>query len=178
MKWNTATLAAISLFSFSVFITAREEIRHDAKILQNQEEIIDWANEHLPHEGVLTEEKGGFVYVKVDDDYIFQLYPLLHNPQYAKPPYFRRPDSPGAHISVFYVDERDHTGKIKEIGQKYTFSITGLAAVPPKYHEYIVLKVSSPELENLRCRYGLSPLLKGHEFHITIAKKKKKESRQ
>jgi hypothetical protein len=30
------------------------------------------------------------------------------------------------------------------------------------------LAVSCPELEALREKYGLSPRLKGHDFHITI----------
>lgn len=169
-------LAFLLLFSSSLVANEVAYVKEQphTQVIHNQEQIIHWAQDRLPHEGVLKEEKGGFVYLKVDDDYIQQLYPLLQNPRYVMPPYFRRPDSPGAHISVFYVDERKQTGKIKEIGETFTFSIIGLAAVPPRYREYIVLKVYSPELEALRFRYGLSPLLKGHEFHITIAKKKRR----
>jgi len=36
---------------------------------------------------------------------------------------------------------------------------------------YIVLEVESQKLENLRKKYGLNAKLKGHEFHISIAKK-------
>lgn len=72
------------------------------------------------------------------------------------------------------MNERNQTGKIKEIGQQYSFKITGLASVPPRTGEYIVLKVESPDLEQLRQKYGLSPLLQGHSFHITIAKKKRR----
>jgi len=135
-------------------------------------EALEWAQNHLPQVGTLKEDLRGFVYLKVDDDYIEQLFPMLENTHYEKPPYFRRADSPGAHISVFYVDERDKIGAIKEIGQTYSFKITGFAEVPEKTHKYIALQVDSPQLEQLREKYGLSPLLKGHKFHITIAKKK------
>ncbi|MBA3816360.1 MAG: hypothetical protein H0X29_07545 [Parachlamydiaceae bacterium] len=138
----------------------------------DKEDILQWAKLHLSQVGTLKEEEGGFVYLKVDDEYIEQLGPMLSDPRYEKPPYFRRSDSPGAHISIFYVNERRQTGTIHEIGQRYNFKIIGLAAVPQKTHEYIVLEVESRELEQLRKKYGLSPLLMGHQFHITIAKKK------
>lgn len=136
------------------------------------EKILAWARERLPQTGVLREGKDGYVYLKVDDGYINQLYGQLSLSDYVLPPFFRRPDSPGAHISVFYVDERDRTGKIQEIGQQFSFNLIGLAFVPPKNQEYLVLQVQSPELEKERQRYGLSPLLKNHPFHITIAKRK------
>lgn len=139
---------------------------------QNEQKIINWATENLPQVGTLQENNEGFVYLKVDDGYINQLFQFIDDPAYVKPPYFRRPDSPGAHISVFYVQERRKTGIIHELGKKFTFKIQSVDYVPPKSREYIVLKVSSPELENLRTKYGLSPLLKGHDFHITIAKKR------
>lgn len=139
---------------------------------QNEVAVIEWAQKNLPKTGILKENEEGYVYLKVDIGYIDQLFPLLKNPHYVKPPFFRRPDSPGAHISVFYVEETRHIKKIKEIGQKFAFQIASLSAVPPKSREYIVLNVKSPELEKLRKKYGLSPFLKGHEFHITIAKKK------
>jgi hypothetical protein len=139
------------------------------------EPIVQWAQSHLPQKGVLKENDQGFVYLKVDDGYINQLFPKLSAHNYIKPAYFRRPDSPGAHISVFYVDERGRTGDIKEIGQGFSFKISDLAYVPEKSREYIVIKVKSPELEQLRSKYNLSPLLHGHDFHITIAKKKNKK---
>ena len=119
---------------------------------QQQEDVIQWANDRLPLVGVLTEEKRGFVYLKVDDNYINQLFPMLSSPDYSKPPYFRRLDSPGAHISVFYVNERNQTGAIKEIGQKYSFKITGLVSVPPKTHEYIVLEVESSRFREVKTK--------------------------
>lgn len=180
MKSILRLLLFCTIFS-STFLAAFkiQEIQTKPPLSNNEKEetIIHWAQNHLPQSGVLTENNDGFVYLKVDDDYINQLFPLLDNPAYVKPPYFRRLDSPGAHISVFYVDERKQTGKIKEIGQKYSFKIKSIAYVPPKRPEYIVLELDSKELEALREKYGLSPHLKGHDFHITIAKKKNKHDK-
>lgn len=175
---NIFLLSGFLLFFSNIF--ADEQIAYlknrpssSLYTIENPSSIIQWAQEHLPQNGILKEEKGGFVYLKVDDNYINQLFLMLSNPEYIKPPYFRRSDSPGAHISVFYVNERNQMGEIKEIGQKYSFKISGLASVPPKTHKYIVLQVTSPELEQLRKKYGLSPLLQGHDFHISIAEKKR-----
>lgn len=141
--------------------------------VQNEAVVINFAQEHLSKTGILKRNKEGFVYLKVDDGYIDQLFPLLRNPSYERPPYFRRFNSPGAHISVFYVHETKRIGNIKEIGKRFAFRIKALAIVPDRTREYIVLKVASPELEQLRKKYGLAPFLNGHDFHITIAKKKR-----
>lgn len=140
-------------------------------VVKPEEPIVQWAQDNLSQSGVLKEGRDGFVYLKVDDGYINQLFPMISNPGYVKPAYFRRPDAPGAHISVMYVDERNRTGDIAELGKSYSFKITRLAFVPPRTRKYIVLEIDCPELESLRKKYGLSPLLKGHDFHITIAKK-------
>jgi hypothetical protein len=141
--------------------------------VQTDESIVQYAREHLPHTGVLQQGPDGFVYVKVDDRYIKELYPMLDLEGYVMPPYFRRPDSPGAHISVFYVFESEQIGHLAELGRTYEFKVEGLAFVPYKHPKFAVLHVSSPELEHLRQKYGFSPLLQNHDFHITIAEKPK-----
>lgn len=172
-------LLKIIFFSYSFFFINLSAFEFENFINQffssnvhNDQAIINWATENLPQNGVLKENHEGFVYLKVDDGYINQLFQFVDDYAYEKPPYFRRSDSPGAHISVFYVQERKKTGVIHEIGDKFTFKIVSVAYVPPKTQKYIVLKISSPELENLRTKYDLSPYLKGHDFHITIAKRR------
>lgn len=174
LKFSALFLIFIGVIYFFVaHFTAEKPIpQAHENTIQNHEEVVQWAQEHLPHTGVLEEDHQGFVYLKVDDDYINKLYPLLKHRGYTKPDYFRRPNAPGAHVSVFYIDERYRTGKIHEIGQTIPFTIKSLDIVPPTSHQYIVLQIEAPELEALRKKYGLKPLLKGHDFHITIAKKK------
>lgn len=133
------------------------------------EEIVEIANSTLPKEGVLIRKSDGFVYVKVDDRYIHDLFPLLglEESGFKKPPYFRTRQAPGAHISVF--NENEHVDP-DEIGQVFHFTLKNLAVVENHKAQYVVLQVESKELEELRKRYGLKPLLQGHAYHITIAK--------
>lgn len=133
--------------------------------------VINYAHQNLPLEGQLRVKSDGFVYLKVDDRYIHTLFPMLgvKNEGYREPPYFRSPEAPGAHISVFYENEKIHP---EEVGKLFHFKLKGLRKVrPSKYSEYLILEVDSPELEELREKYGLAPKLQGHEFHITLAKK-------
>ncbi|MBA3720946.1 MAG: hypothetical protein H0W88_00925 [Parachlamydiaceae bacterium] len=174
MKYFYSLLAV--LFSILAFFFTNHTPRHHPRIEQenkwNSNAVVEWAKNNLPQNGILKEDPDGFVYLKVDDGYINQLFPQLHVRNYVKPPFFRRPDAPGAHISVIYVEELRRIGKIKEIGSSYTFTIKSLAFVPPQTGEFIILQVESPELDNLRSSYGLSPHLKGHQFHISIAKRR------
>ncbi|MFA6915762.1 MAG: hypothetical protein WC222_05140 [Parachlamydiales bacterium] len=119
--------------------------------------------------GTLTENGRGYIYLKVDDNYIKEIFPLLDAPDYTMPPYFRRADSPGAHISVFYEEETKNLPQIAEVGKKFTFTPESITTVNAGRKRYIILRVNSPELEALRTKYGLKPLLQGHPFHISIA---------
>lgn len=135
------------------------------------QQIVDYAKENLPLEGQLLIKSEGFVYLKVDDEYIHTLFPLLELEEngYKKPPYFRSKEAPGAHISIFY--EKEHIFP-EEIGQYFRFQLKQIVIVKPsKDTSYAVLQVEAPELEKLRKKYGLSPKLFGHEYHISLAKK-------
>lgn len=140
------------------------------KIHLESARATQFALEHLPHEGVLTKNPDGYIYLKVDDDYIYALYPLLDIKKegFREPPYFRRKNSPGAHISIFYAN--DHVNPT-ELGQKFHFIPQRVVRVKNSKAEYVVLEVQAPEIEKLREKYGFPALLKGKEFHITIAKK-------
>lgn len=138
---------------------------------QQSKNIIAYASKHLPQKGVLVAQPDGYVYLKVDDAYIHDLFPKLNLSQkgYHKPPYFRSYNSPGAHISVIYADERVHP---KEVGKTIFFKLKDVVIVyPTKEISYAILEVESKSLEKLRTKYGLGPKLHGNEFHISIAKK-------
>jgi hypothetical protein len=145
-------------------------IKKDLAKEDRYQEAVIYAKEHLAHEGVLVQNSDGYAYLKVNDNYIHDLFPRLKaEPGFQKPPYFRRKDAPGAHVSVAYEDEKV---KFVEAGKTYQFTITNIRAIEVnKNTSYIILDIYAPELEELRKRYGLSPKLKNHQFHITIAKK-------
>jgi hypothetical protein len=137
------------------------------------QEVFNYAQENLPKKGQLIVKSDGFGYVKVDDEYIHTLFPMLGLKEdgFKKPPYFRRNEAPGAHISVFYVNENIMP---EEVGQYFHFELKQIVIVKPsKDTSYAVFQVESPELENLRKKYGLSPKLHGHEYHISLAKKER-----
>lgn len=144
----------------------------NAEATTSWQETVELARETLPQEGILIlKDEKGFTYVKVDDDYIHALLPLLELEEegFREPPYFRGKNSPGAHISVFYEDENVIAD---EIGQTFHFTLEQIVIVKTsKNVSWVVLQVKSPELEALRVKYGKSPLLHGHEFHITLGKK-------
>jgi hypothetical protein len=127
----------------------------------------------LPNTGVLYEKKG-YIYLKLNDNYIHGLYPIIKNfdNQAQKPLYFRTLEGLGAHISVIYEKESKNL-KIIEIDKNFIFSPVELKLVRSKNIDYYVLQVESRQLENLRTKYNLSKFLKGHKFHITLAIREK-----
>jgi hypothetical protein len=147
------------------------EVHSSAIAHPSWQQVVEYAREHLPMEGQLKVKSDGFVYLKVDDAYIHNLFPMLELQKdgYREPPYFRTREAPGAHMSVFY--ENEHVVP-EEAGQTFHFELKDIVIVKPSKHDrYAVLVVESPELEKLREKYGLSPKLLGHDFHITLAKK-------
>lgn len=127
--------------------------------------------EELPQHGILQEKKG-YIYLKLDDQYIHSLYHIIQkfDNKAQKPPYFRTSDAVGAHISVMYERETENL-KVEEIGKKFNFVVSKLKFVESKGKRYYVLRVESSELERLRLKYGLTKLLNGFKYHITIAVK-------
>lgn len=161
----------IFLILFLIFSSCERCYIKDSSTKTDQwPHAVSYANEHLPKVGKLVQQSDGYAYVKVDDRYIHELFPLLKlDAGFTKPPYFRREDAPGAHISVVYEDENV---TLSEAGKEFSFALKNFKLVETKDStSFLVLEVDAPELEKLREKYGLSKKLKNHEFHITVAKK-------
>lgn len=129
----------------------------------------------IEHKGVLKQKDNGYLYVEVSNDFISDLLPLISAPGTIVPPrHYTSKKGIGAHISVMYENEQieNEIWEIKELGQEYTFAVMELRTVKlskdNKMKKLWLLAVDAPELEQLRMSYGLSPKLKGHDFHITI----------
>lgn len=164
-------LLCVSADSLTAYHQHSTVMEHPPATKESWKEVADYARNTLPQEGTLRMKSDGYVYLKVDDQYIHSLFPKLGLKQdgFREPEYFRRPDSPGAHISVFYADE--HVVP-KEIGQTFHFEVKDIVIVKPsKKVNYAVLEIQSPELEQLRQKYGLNAKLHNHEYHISLAKK-------
>ena len=125
--------------------------------------------EKLPKTGILKQRKN-YVYLALDNQYIHSLYPIIENfdNKSQKPPYFRKDDPIGSHVSVMYEKETENLN-IEEVNRSFNFTLNKLKLVESKGKSYYVLEIESPELEKLRLKYGLTKLLNGFKFHITVA---------
>lgn len=118
-----------------------------------------------------------YCYLKIDDDYIHKLFPLLEEKNIVLPDYFSKENMTGAHISIVYPTEPQanvikldiHNKKIR--GQA-AFQVMGLMKATTATKTFFALTVKSQDLERLRNQYYLPPLLNYKEllvpFHITI----------
>lgn len=89
-------------------------------------------------------------------------------------------DLVNAHISVMNADEVASIGadKINERGHTFHYTLGALKEIPVSNVDGVsriwAIQISSPALTALRKSYGLSPLLKDHAFHITVAVRRKR----
>lgn len=154
------------LTTFSIF-AGDYQVEHQPQVL---EKVFQ-----LAQKGTLKQKDNGYLYVEVSKDFISEVLPLLDAPGKMVPPrHYTSKKGIGAHISVMYENEliMNEIWEIQELGQEFTFTVMELRTIKlvrdNKMRKLWVLAVSAPELEGLRQSYGLSSLLRGHDFHITI----------
>lgn len=146
-----------------------------ALLAKTPPEIVDQpiAFEHaitITNQGVLKQKENGYVYLDVDNDFIDQIVPLIETDGQLRPlPTSKK--SRGAHISVFHEKE----GIIPfELGKTFTFTVDTIRkftlSTRDGFKKLWVIAVISPELEDLRAKYGCKPKLQGNDFHITLGK--------
>lgn len=121
---------------------------------------------HLAYKGKLGKTDDGLTYLKVDDEFINRLYPLLPNKQIKKPE-----EEIGAHVSVIYPEENKQID-MDEFNQEHQFKIKNIVEVAIDSTTYYVVLVESSSLLELRRKHSLPDLLsfRGYSviFHITI----------
>ena len=124
----------------------------------------------LPCKGEINQKEDGYVYVDVSNDFINKVAPkIIMEGRLQTLPTAGR--SMGAHISVFYEKENV---QLEENHKNYPFQLTDIRSFVMNTRDGLkklwVIGVTAPELENLRLKYGLNPLLQGHDYHITLGK--------
>jgi hypothetical protein len=152
------------------------------KYIQNPD-IIKKA-QTLPDKGILKvinmPNNERYVYLKIDDMYISELQPLL------KRSIPKLESNIGAHITVVEnIYSKLLPEVIPEIGEEFTFTITGPIIEAElvkksrflrneKFNKitYYILLVDSPELDAFRKKYNI-PKTSLNNFHITFAQEKK-----
>lgn len=160
-----------ALLSVSLFATS---FAADDYHVECQPQVIERVVE-IDQKGILKQKDNGYLYVEVSNDFISEALALIEAPGKIVPPrHYTSKKGIGAHISVMYENEQilNEIWEIKELGQEYTFSVMELRTVKinrnNKMKKLWILAVAAPDLEELRLSYGLTPKLKGHDFHITI----------
>lgn len=127
--------------------------------------------------GRLMQTDDGFLYLDLPDSLIDAFVAMVDDPKAKKPPYnTKKMNNVGAHVSVAYKDEMEGK-KVKELGKDFFCSIKGFVSLDPEGWNEMdrvwFLELDAPELKKLRKSYGLSEKLNGHEFHSTLAIRKK-----
>ena len=145
---------------------------YQAQLQEGLTPAIAEALQDLPSKGVLKQGPDGYVYLKIPDRYVYKLFPLVKEPGFTLPGHIRHHTKVGAHISVMYKGEGAQISPIHELGRRYAFAPRRIRHVRSGAKEYIILDVQAPQLERIRQGYGLTPKLRNHEFHITLAEKR------
>jgi len=161
-------LIATLAFSFNSFLFAGDFC------VEDQPQVLEQVLQITP-KGTLKQKDNGYLYVEVSRDFIAQALDLIDAPGKLVPPrHYSSKKGIGAHISVMYENEQieNEIWEIDELGQEFAFNVIELRTVKinsnNKMKKLWLVAVSCPALEQLREKYGLKPLLKGHDFHITI----------
>lgn len=143
-------------------------------VVEDQPQVIEKVFQ-IEAKGVLKQKPNGYLYVEVSKEFIASILPLIDAKGKIVPPeHYTSKKGIGAHISVMYENEQieNEIWEINELGKEYTFTVLELRSVKltnnNKLRKLWLLAVRAPELEKLRQNYGLAPLLKNHDFHITI----------
>ena len=126
--------------------------------------------------------RDGFVYLEVPDEIIDGFFEMLPGRGLDKPEAATDKEYVGAHVSVMRPEEHERIVKkkkrVREIDEDFAFTLDKLYSTEPEgwdgVKEVFFVSVKSPELEALRKKYGLSKLLNGHDFHITVGVRRRK----
>lgn len=125
--------------------------------------------------GILKYKDNGYLYLDVSDEFISKAIPLMDTPGKLIPTrHFTNKNGIGAHITVIYENENIayNDSEIMEVGQPYYFTVRELYSFGLNRDNAMsklwMIDVDAPELSLIREKYGLTPLFKGHNFHITL----------
>jgi hypothetical protein len=157
----------------------------DLMVAQTIEKFIKQSAQKLEEvelKGILKQTKDKFVYIKIDNDFIKGVFPLISNDGAEEPPYFGKGEI-GAHISAITKDEIEgkNIEKIDELGEEIPFYIKGVFSTNPagwsEMSRVWFVTIDCPRIVEIRKKYKLPATYdgKGHDFHITVAVRKVKK---
>lgn len=126
--------------------------------------------------GTLYLSSSGWLLLSVPNALVRGAFAAMGEPGIELPP---GPDGKlNAHISVIRQEEIERIGgpeKITERGKQFRYRLGGFYSIEPDnwvgVNRVWYMRVHSPELQDLRKSYGLTPLPNGgkYDFHIAVA---------
>lgn len=127
--------------------------------------------------GILYLSQTGWLLLSVPNMFVRGAFDAIHEKAIELP--LDENGRLNAHISVMSPDEVEEAGgadAITERGHQFSYSLGPLREVSPHDWRGVskvwYITVDSPELRDLRRSYGLPPLRRGFDHHITVAIRK------
>ena len=127
----------------------------------------------LPRTGHISRNPDtGYIYLDLDDDWIFNVSTLMESYGYETPPYFYGNGATGAHISLIPAAVGKHyLEEDVDVGKEISLTVIGASPLYPTYRFYgteslYVVWVESEELEKYIERFNQRVGFK--HFHIVI----------
>lgn len=175
---NIVTILLTVCWSFNLYAGIYEEAAIDYNVDEHQKHVLEIAKS-LPQVGVLKMKSNGYVYLDISNEYITKIFPNMILDGHLRPTASFGSEE-GAHITVA-KDTENSKEMEKEVGREFSFKVVELRKVgsyktahpmgiPITAHtgDRWMIAVESPELEQLRMQYNLTPLVDHHDFHISI----------
>lgn len=164
-------MTRVLFFSFLLFTSSLV-----ARVPLSESQVMECVG-RLPLSGTL-ERSSDFLFVKIDDCFIYDVLSLIEREGFSSPPYFGE-GRVGAHISIAFPNELEKIPNIPECGSKVSFTLRSCEVIQLQSEseilagidELYLLVIDAPELDALREKYGL-PKSK-YPFHITLGAKQK-----
>ena len=164
------------ILAFNLNAGIHQEGIFDYKVDRLQGHALEVAKS-ISATGVLKKKSNGYYYLDISNEYITKIFPILILDGHLRPTDSFGSEE-GAHITVV-TDGEKCEGLEAEVGKEFTFEVLEFRTVtalksyaigPGSYHtgDRWMIAVQSPELEELRMKYGLQPLVNRHDFHISI----------
>ena len=128
----------------------------------------------LPREGYLARNPTGYIFLDLDDDWIFSVQDEMEKFGYEVPPYFFGPQAVGAHVSVVPANlAKDHKEGMVEVGKRVEFEVVRASTTFPIRYWYgteAVFKiwVKSPELTRISKKIAGSRYNPPGGFNIVV----------
>lgn len=119
--------------------------------------MLNYINEMLNNTGTIEQTENG-VYLQLSEEYLRKLTKML--PDYILPN--------NAKICIITKNESKKLAHLAESGKKIKFKPLGFFKVVNDEKEYFMLAVDSPELSEIRQKYGLGASLNDEAFNLTL----------